>query len=109
MIYANWTLYLKQYSYFLLLHFDETYIFLFDFCAYRLRFKPLLEKASIGTETTCQISGDMFSVEIVLDAKESDSFGPVVIDVVVQQSDNALSDPVLLNMIRLISSISYRT
>ncbi|XP_076818094.1 uncharacterized protein LOC143463497 isoform X3 [Clavelina lepadiformis] len=65
-----------------------------------LRFKPLLEKASIGTETTCQISGDMFSVEIVLDAKESDSFGPVVIDVVVQQSDNALSDPVLLNMIR---------
>jgi len=56
----------------------------------------MLDKESTGPETTCEIVGDIFTLEIILDGQDSH----FCIDVKVFHSEHARSSPELVEIIR---------
>ena len=70
-----------------------------------LRFNLLLDKESTGPETSCQIQGDMFDVEIFLDGRDTHFSGPAVLDVKVKWSEHKQSCPELVDIIRFFYNV----
>ena len=94
LILSNFLCLSVSYSKVLLFHSDLTF-FNFDVPC-RLRFQLLLDKKL----TTCQISGDLFDVEIVLDGRDNQFKPPLIHDVKVTYSKQMKSCPELVKIIR---------